>query len=115
VAEVVEHAQGRGYQAIKCWSEDESRCGLLPIKRHRITAKGVQPICSGAYNGREFLFIWADGSFNGREFYIGVAVFERRMFPVVFSRVFENSSGRRVSFNFDGQCDLSFRKVFCRL
>jgi transposase len=31
------------------WGQDESRCGLLPIVRHRITARGVQPVLSSAY------------------------------------------------------------------
>lgn len=31
------------------WTQEESRCGLLPILRHRITARGVQPLVSSAY------------------------------------------------------------------
>jgi transposase len=31
------------------WTQDESRCGLLPLGRRRITARGVQPLLSAAY------------------------------------------------------------------
>jgi len=68
VAEVVEKAREKGYEAIKYWSEDESRCGLLPIKRHRITAKGVQPICSGAYNFANFYLYGMTEVLTGESF-----------------------------------------------
>ena len=42
-------AQRQGYQQWRVWTQDESRCGLLPILRHRITARGVQPLVSSAY------------------------------------------------------------------
>ena len=68
VTEVVEQAQETGYQEIKYWSQDESRCGLLPIKRHRITAKGVQPVCSGAYNFENFYLYGTTEVLTGESF-----------------------------------------------
>ncbi len=37
-------AKEKALDKVRLWSQDESRCGLLPILRHRITAKGVQPL-----------------------------------------------------------------------
>jgi transposase len=68
VAEVAEKAQAQGYQAIRCWSQDESRCGLLPIKRHRITAKGIQPIGSGAYSFENFYLYGMTEILTGESF-----------------------------------------------
>jgi len=68
VAEVAEQAREQGCQAIKCWSQDESRCGLLPIKRHRITAAGVQPVCSGAYNFENFYLYGMTEILTGESF-----------------------------------------------
>ena len=42
-------ARQRDYTRCRVWTQDESRCGLLPIVRHRITARGVQPLLSSAY------------------------------------------------------------------
>ena len=42
-------AQQRGYRQWRLWVQDESRCGLLPIQRRRITARGVQPAIAAAY------------------------------------------------------------------
>lgn len=36
-------ASERGYNQVRIFAQDESRIGLLPIVRHRITARGVQP------------------------------------------------------------------------
>jgi hypothetical protein len=45
----VRAAQQRGYAQWRVWSQDESRCGLLPIVRRRITARGVHPLLSSPY------------------------------------------------------------------
>src|SRR5919204_254036 len=41
-------AQQQGYAHWRVWTQDESRCGLLPIVRRRITARGVPPLVSAA-------------------------------------------------------------------
>jgi len=36
--------KGEKYEQVRLWVEDETRIGLMPIHRKRITAKGVRPI-----------------------------------------------------------------------
>jgi transposase len=42
-------APQRGYPDCRVWAQDESRCGLLPVVRQRITARGIPPVVSAAY------------------------------------------------------------------
>jgi len=45
------------YRRIRLLAVDESRCGLFPLHRHRITLKGIQPIASIIYQF-EFLYLY---------------------------------------------------------
>jgi transposase len=52
------------------WAQDESRCGLLPIVRHRITARGVQPILSSAYRFESLYLYGAVEPVTGASFFL---------------------------------------------
>jgi len=52
------------------WSQDESRCGLLPILRHRITARGVQPLVSATYRFESLYLYGAVEPRTGQSFFL---------------------------------------------
>jgi hypothetical protein len=52
------------------WAQDESRCGLLPIVRHRITARGVQPVLSSAYRFESLYLYGAVEPLTGASFFL---------------------------------------------
>ena len=52
--------KGAKHNKIRLWTEDETRIGLMPIHRRRITAKGVRPIIRRGNSARILLFIWND-------------------------------------------------------
>jgi transposase len=66
----VTRAQQRGYRHWHLWSQDESRCGLLPIVRHRITARGVQPVLSAAYHFESVYVYGAVEPLSGQSFFL---------------------------------------------
>lgn len=45
------------YQRVRLWVEDESRIGLMPIHRRRITWKGIRPTISSEIK-REYLYLF---------------------------------------------------------
>jgi transposase len=49
--------KGAKYRNIRLWAEDETRIGLMPIHRRRITAKGVRPII-GSQIKREYYYLF---------------------------------------------------------
>lgn len=57
MAEKIELASKHGYDRVRLWTQDETRVGLLPIVRHRITAKGVQPKINGEVK-REYFYLF---------------------------------------------------------
>jgi transposase len=52
------------------WAQDESRCGLLPIVRHRITARGIQPVLSCAYRFESLYLYGAVEPLSGASFFL---------------------------------------------
>lgn len=58
--EVLRDALGGGAiaRAIRVFSEDESRFGLLPLRRRRITAKGVKPVGAVQHRFESFYGLW---------------------------------------------------------
>ena len=50
--------------------QDESRCGLLPIVRHRITARGIQPVLSSAYRFESLYLYGAVEPRTGASFFL---------------------------------------------
>lgn len=49
--------KGATYKNLRLWAEDETRIGLMPIHRRRITAKGVRPII-GSQIKREYYYLF---------------------------------------------------------
>ena len=47
----------RPFKGVRLWAMDETRCGLLPLHRHRITLPGVQPVASVTYRF-DFLYLY---------------------------------------------------------
>jgi hypothetical protein len=47
-------ASERGYNQVRLFAQDERRIGRLPIVRHRIKARGVQPTIRSAYRFESF-------------------------------------------------------------
>lgn len=52
------------------WVQDESRCGLLPIVRHRITARGVQPLVPATYCFENLYLYGAVEPLTGQSFFL---------------------------------------------
>jgi transposase len=52
------------------WAQDESRCGLLPIVRRRITARGVQPLLPSAYRFESLYLYGAVEPLTGESFFL---------------------------------------------
>ena len=52
------------------WTQDESRCGLLPILRRRITARGVQPLVPSAYRFESLYLYGAVEPLTGESFFL---------------------------------------------
>lgn len=55
--EKIREGAEKGFPNFRLWTQDEAKCGLLPIVRHRITAKGVQPTISSEMN-REYVYLF---------------------------------------------------------
>jgi hypothetical protein len=64
----VQAAQPRGYEQWRVWSQEESRCGLLPLVRRRLTARGVHPLVSAAYRFESLYLYGAVEPLTGQSF-----------------------------------------------
>ena len=64
------NAQQQGYEQWRLWTQDESRCGLLPIVRRRITARGVQPLLPSAYRFESLYLYGAVEPLTGQSFFL---------------------------------------------
>ena len=77
-----EQGQAAGYQHVRLWTQDEARIGLLPIVRHRITAKGIQPIC-GTEQKREYFYLFgAIEPLTGEDFMLEMPTLDGACFQV---------------------------------
>jgi putative transposase len=56
------------YDTARGWVQDESRCGLLPLLRHRITACGGQPVWPAGYCFESFYLSGAVEPLTGHSF-----------------------------------------------
>jgi transposase len=63
-------AYQQGYHQWRLWVQDESRCGLLPILRRRITARGVQPLLPAAYHFESLYLYGAVEPLTGQSFFL---------------------------------------------
>jgi transposase len=78
----VQTAQQQGYWRCRVWVQDESRCGLLPIVRHRITARGVQPVVSAAYRFESVYLYGAVEPVTGQRFFLELPVLNTQGFQL---------------------------------
>jgi transposase len=68
LTELCQQATEKGFSQVRLWSPDESRCGLLPIIRQRITAKGVQPVLKTNFEHESFYLFGAVEPVTGEQF-----------------------------------------------
>lgn len=68
IKELLMQAKEKGFAQVRLWSQDESRCGLLPILRQRITAKGVQPVINSNFQFQSFYLFGAVEPATGNRF-----------------------------------------------
>ena len=75
-------AHQQGYQQWRVWAQDESRCGLLPIVRRRITARGVQPLLSAAYRFESLYLYGAVEPQTGQSFFLELPLLNTQGFQL---------------------------------
>jgi transposase len=80
--ERVDSAQQHGYPQWRLWTQDESRWGLLPIVRRRITARGVQPLLSSAYRFESLYLYGAVEPLTGASFFLELPLLNTQGFPL---------------------------------
>lgn len=78
----VDRAQQHGYPQWRLWTQDESRCGLLPIVRRRITARGVQPLLSSAYRFESLYLYGAVEPLTGASFFLELPLLNTQGFQL---------------------------------
>jgi transposase len=78
----VQAAPQQGYQRWRLWTQDESRCGLLPILRRRITARGVQPLVPAAYHFESLYLYGAVEPLTGESFFLELPVLNTQGFQL---------------------------------
>jgi len=64
------------------WAQDESRCGLLPIVRRRITARGVQPLLVSAYRFQSLYLYGAVEPLTGKSFFLELPLLNTQGFQL---------------------------------
>lgn len=77
-----EQALSAGYTRVRLWAQDEARIGLLPIVRHRITAKGVQPVRRSEQKREYFYLFGAIEPETGEDFMLEMPTLETATFQV---------------------------------
>lgn len=71
---------GDKYERIRLWVEDESRIGLLPIHRRRITGKGIQPTISSEIKREyHYLFGMIEEGLTGKDFMMELPALDTEM------------------------------------
>jgi len=75
-------ARQHGYEHWRLWTQDESRWGLLPILRHRITARGVQPLLCSPYRFESFYLYGAAEPVTGESFFLELPTLETASFQL---------------------------------
>jgi hypothetical protein len=64
------------------WTQDESCCGLLPIVRRRITARGIQPLLTSAYRFESLYLYGAVEPLTGQSFFLELPLLNTRGFQL---------------------------------
>jgi putative transposase len=62
--------------------QDESRCGLLPLQRRRITARGIQPLLPAAYRFESLYLYGAVEPLTGQSFFLELPALNTQGFPL---------------------------------
>ncbi len=90
------------YQQVRLWTQDETRIGLMPIHRKRITAKGVRPLIRRGNKAQIWLFVWNDRTVDGQRFYDGNAALRYGNDAGIYGRIRARRSGN-FAFDIGGQ------------
>jgi transposase len=75
-------APKKGYSEVRVFAQDESRIGLLPIVRHRITAQGVQPTIRSSYCFESFYLYGAVAPTTGESFFLELPYLNTETFQI---------------------------------
>jgi transposase len=67
---------------VKVFAQDETRLGLLPVVRRRITARGVQPVATVTYQFDNFYLYGAVEPSTGAHFFLELPYLNSRAFQV---------------------------------
>jgi transposase len=73
-------------KAIKVFSQDESRFGLLPIRRRRITGKGVKPVGRVQHKFESFYLYGAVEPVTGESFFLELPRLNAQNFQVFINK-----------------------------
>jgi hypothetical protein len=75
-------AGNRARLPVKVFAQDETRFGLQPIVRRRITACGVQPVATGWQRFDNFSLFWAVEPATGESFFLELPLLNSAMFQL---------------------------------
>ena len=67
---------------VKVFAQDETRLGLLPVVRRRITARGVQPVATVTYQFDNFYLYGAVEPTTGAHFFLELPYLNSRAFQL---------------------------------
>ena len=73
-------AGNRAGLPVKVFAQDETRLGLQPIRRRRITARGVQPVATGWQRFENFSLFGAVEPLTGDSFFLARPLLNSAMF-----------------------------------
>ena len=83
----VRQAHRAGYTQCRVWAQDESRCGLLPILRRRIAARGLQPVVSAAYRFESLYLYGAVEPTTGQSFLLELPALNSSLFQLFLEQL----------------------------
>ena len=69
------------------WAQDETRCGLLPIVRRRITARGLQPVVSAASRFQSLYLYGAVEPTTGQSFFLELPALTSTLFQLFLEQL----------------------------
>ena len=69
------------------WAQDETRCGLLPILRRRITARGLQPVVSAASRFQSLYLYGAVEPTTGQSFFLELPALNSSLFQLFLEQL----------------------------
>lgn len=84
--------EGSSYKKVRIFCQDESRFGLMPIKRRAITTFGVKPIGKCVFNRENFWIYGATDILSGESFYWDFETMSKDNFVYFIKDLSENFS-----------------------